>query len=125
MADQGQLWHDCIEDAIGTVVQVLGGAKRVAVLLWPALASAKPETAYTRLRHSLNPEKAEKFSLEEFLLLARKGREAGEHSIAKYFGHATGYEVIPLESEEIERRALNEKIQWHLSEASRLAQEIK
>lgn len=123
MAEQGVLWDDCIEDAVGTAVKALGGAKKVAKLLWPALADSKPETAYTRLKHCLNPEKAEKLGLDELLLIARKAREVGEHSIARYFGRDVGYEFVALEAEEIERRARKERIQWHLAEISRLSQD--
>lgn len=123
MAEQGSLWHDSIEDAIGSAIHALGGAKKVAKLLWPALADSKPETAYTRLKHCLNPDKAEKLALDEFFLIARKARELGEHSIAMYFGRDVGYEISPLEAEEIEKRARREKLQWHLAEVARLAQE--
>ena len=123
MADQGQLWDDCIEDAIGTAVKALGGPKKVARMLWPALEASNPETAYTRLKHCLDPERKDKLSLGELLLIARKAREIGEHSIARYFGRDVGYEFAPLDSEELERRARNEQIQWHLAEVSRLTQE--
>lgn len=123
MADQVKLWHDCIEDAVGTAVLALGGPKKVAQILWPALAESNPQTAYTRLKHCLDPERSDKLSLAEFMLIARKARDAGEHSIARYFGLNVGYDVTPIDPEEIERRARKEKIQWHLSEASRLAEE--
>ena len=123
MLEQTRLWHDSMEDAVGTAVQALGGAKKVAQLLWPALAESNPQTAYTRLKHCLNAEKSDKLSLSELLLIARKARDAGEHSIAKYFAQNVGYDFVPLDAEEIERRARKEKIQWHLSEVSRLSQE--
>ena len=123
MADQTPLWHECIEDAVGTAVLALGGFKKVAAMLWPSLAESKSETAYSRLKHCLNPEKAEKLSLDEFLLIARRAREVGEHSIARRFGYEAGYECAPLDAEESERRARNAQIQWHLTEASRLTEE--
>lgn len=123
MAEQSSLFHDSIEEAVGDTVHALGGAKKVVLLLWPALAQSKPETAYTRLKHTLNPEKAEKFSLDEYHLLARLGNQVGEHAIARHFGHDTGYEFVPLDPQEAVKRARKAQIQWHLAEAARLAQE--
>lgn len=117
---QVPLWHDSIEDAVGTAVQALGGAKKVAEVLWPAL---KPETAYSRLKHSLDPDKPEKLSLGELLMIARMARARGEHSIAQYFGRDVGYEVMPLNNEEIEKKVRREKMRWHLAEVARLSQE--
>lgn len=125
MAEQTPLWHESIEDAIGTAVLALGGFKKVAAMLWPALEASNPDTAYTRLKHCLDPERKDKLSLSELLLIARKAREIGEHSIARYFGRDVGYQFAPLDSEQLERQVRNEKIQWHLSEASRLTQETK
>lgn len=123
MAEQVPLWFDNIEEAVKHAVLVLGGPKKVAKLLWPALADSNPETAYTRLMHCLNPEKKDKLDLSEFLLIARKARDVGEHSVAKYFGRAVGYDVTPIDAAELEKRARKEKIQWHLAEMARLAQD--
>lgn len=123
MREQVPLWHDCIEDAVGTAIRALGGPKKVARMLWPALADSNPETAYTRLMHCLNPEKKDKLALAEFLMIAKKARDVGEHCIAQYFGRDVGYEIAPLDAEEVERRARKEKLQWHLAEISRLAQD--
>ena len=123
MAEPTKLWHDSMKEAAKATVDALGGAKKVCAWLWPAIAAATPETAYTRLQHSLNPEKKDKLSFDELELIARRGREIGEHSIARRFGYAAGYEFKPLDPEETERRARNAQIQWHLAEASRLSQE--
>lgn len=123
MVEQSFLWHDSMEDAVGTAVKALGGPKKVVTLLWPALAESKPETAYTRLMHCLNPEKCEKLSFSELLLIARRAHDIGEHSIAKYFGSSVGYDIVPVESEELVKRARREKMKWHLAEVARLAQE--
>ncbi len=123
MVESSQLWYDSMEEAVGAAVSALGGAKKVVTWLWPALAEQKPETAYTRLKHCLNPEKSEKLSLDELMLIARKAREVGEHAIARRFGYDAGYEFSPLDPAESERRARKAQIQWHLAEASRLAQE--
>jgi hypothetical protein len=120
MNDQVPLWHDSIEDAIGTAVQALGGAKKVAELLWPVLARNKPQTAYTRLRHCLNPEKAEKLDPDELLAIARAAALIGEHSIMKYLARELGYSLTPLAPNEIEKRARRERVSALLEELKRL-----
>lgn len=120
MADQVALWHDSFEEAIGAAISAAGGTKRVAEILWPAL---KRETAYTRLKHCLDPEKADKLSLGELLMIARLAREHGDHSIARYFGRDVGYEIKPLADADVKKRVRKEKMQFHLGEAARLAQE--
>lgn len=104
MPEQTVLFHDSIQDAVGTVVRTLGGKKKVAPLLWPHV---KAETAYTRLAHCLAEGYDEKLSPEELLFIAAKGREVGDHSIMQYLGASLGYAVTPLdpkdEGEELRR----------------------
>lgn len=120
MSEQVPLWHDSIEDAIGTAVQSLGGSKKVAELLWPVLARNKPQTAYTRLRHSLNPEKSEKLDPDEVLTIARAAALVGEHSIMQYMARDLGYEISPLPLDESQKRARRERRMRLLEELKRL-----
>jgi hypothetical protein len=119
MPEQPSLFHDSIHDAVGAVVNALGGKKKIAPLLWPHL---KPETAYTRLAHCLSEEFPEKLAPEEVLFLARKGREAGCHAILAYMALECGYAppvpVDPLDEADALRRdirdsllALNRKVE--------------
>lgn len=123
MPEQAVLWHDCIEDAIGTAVRVLGGPKKVAMFLWPAVAAANPETAYTRLMHCLNPEKKEKLSPSELLLIARKAREAGDNSIMEFLARDLGYELKPLSPAEVKKAAKRAKKLALLDELKRLEED--
>lgn len=123
MPDQVPLWHDSIEDAIGTAVQALGGAKIVAAMLWPVAARAKPETAYFRLKHALNPEKAEKLSPDEVMAIARAAAGIGDHSIMQYLGRELGYQVEPVPPGEAKRRARKQEIASLLARVARLASE--
>lgn len=120
MADQPPLWHDSPEEALDTTVKAAGGYKRVAERLWPA---DKPETAYNKLKHILDPTRSEKFSLGELLLVVELGRDSGDHSFAQYFGHRCKYKVEPIADEENKKRVRDAKIQFHLSEAARLVKE--
>lgn len=123
MGEQVRLWHDSIEDAIGTAIQSLGGAKKVAELLWPVLARNKPQTAYTRLRHCLNAEKSEKLDPDEVLTIARAAALLGEHSIMQYMARELGYEITPLPGDEKQKRAKRERRLELLEELKRLEDE--
>lgn len=123
MAEQVPLWHDCFEDALGAAVQALGGAKKVSALLWPVQAQQKPETAYTRVRACLNPDKAEKFSPDELLVLIRQAAEVGDHSIMRYIGREGRYEVTPLSPEDAEKRAKSARRRALLAELASLEDE--
>ena len=123
MSEQVPLWHDSIEDAIGTAIQALGGSKKVAELLWPVLARNKPQTAYTRLRHCLNSDKSEKLEPDEVLTIARAATLLGEHSIMLYMARELGYEITPLAPNESEKRARRERRLALLEELKRLEDE--
>lgn len=105
MSEQVPLWYDSIEDAIGTSILALGGAKKVAEMLWPVLARSKPQTAYTRLKHCLNGDKAEKLDPDEVITIARAAAAIGEHSIMQYHARECGYEIVPLSPTEAVKRA--------------------
>lgn len=88
MPEQGALFYESIYDAVGAVVQAMGGKKKVATLLWPRM---RPESAYTRLAHCLSDEFPEKLSPEELLFLISSGRQIGCHAIMTYLSSEGGY----------------------------------
>lgn len=120
MSEQVPLWHDSIEDAIGTAIHALGGAKKVAELLWPVIARNKPQTAYTRLRHCLNPDKSEKLDPDEVLTIARAAALLGEHSIMQYMARELGYELKVVALGEAQKRARRARELALLEELKRL-----
>lgn len=87
--EQQSLWHDSLEEAIRSAVDVLGGPKRVGGELWP---SRRLHEAARLLNHSLDPDRAEKLALAELELIGRMAREAGCHTIATYLMRAWGYQ---------------------------------
>lgn len=123
MSEQVPLWHDSVEDAIGTAILALGGAKKVAEMLWPVLARNKPQTAYTRLRHCLNAEKAEKLDPDEILTIARSAALIGEHSIMQYLARELGYEIKPIAPTEAVKRLRSARRLALLEELKRLEDE--
>jgi len=74
---QMELFHEDIYEALRTVIQAAGGAKRVGAELWPEMAADK---AGNRLNDCINPGRSEQLSLEQLLFILAKGREAGCHS---------------------------------------------
>jgi hypothetical protein len=91
--EQIRLLHECLEDAIGSAVQSLGGRKKVASLLWPAL---KPEIGYARISSCLSQDKADKFSLDELVRIARLARDVGDHSFMQYLAGELSYRIEPI-----------------------------
>ena len=85
---QPELIHESVFDALRDAVRALGGAKAVGPMLWPA----RPvEEARNRLNDCLNPQRAEKFSLFELLLILRRAREAGYHGAIGFIATECGY----------------------------------
>jgi len=86
--DQQHLFFERIEDAIGALIAHLGGRKKIGQLLMPEKTIAD---AQTWVSAALNPERREKFSPEQLLLLARMGREAGCDLLMDYLASEAGY----------------------------------
>lgn len=91
--DQIEYLHEALIEA----VKACGGTKRVAGLLWPAKANQNLESARRYLANCLNPECAEKLSLEEVMLVVRTAREAGDHTVMRYLAATLSYsDPVPL-----------------------------
>lgn len=89
---------DSAEDALRYAIQHLGGAKKVAPLLWGADKS--PDHAARALLDCLNPDRAEKLSLAQTMQILRMARAAGYHSAMQWFAAEIGYDVHPVSQEE-------------------------
>lgn len=85
---QETLWHDSIEDSLKSIVDAAGGPKSVGSTLWP---SKKILDAARLLNHCLDPERPEKLSLDEVLLIARIGKERGVHTFMSFLANELGY----------------------------------
>ena len=88
--DQQELWHDTIHDAIRAAVDALGGPKSVASELWP---TKRLEDGRRYLLHCLDSERPEKLGMDELLLIGRKAREAGCHTIMHFLAQEWGYTI--------------------------------
>lgn len=122
----GEFFEDFTE-ALREAVRALGGNKKVGPQLWPELPL---EQASNRLRDCLNPERREKLSPDQVLLLLRLARTAGFHGAMAFIAYEAGYErprtVEPEDREaELQRKFIDAvdnlaKIQAQLGRASKL-----
>ena len=85
---QMNLIHESVNDALGTLVAALGGAKKVGLLLWPEKSA---DAAAGMLRDCLNPTRKERLTPEQTLFLLRLGRQAGCHVAMRYIASECGY----------------------------------
>lgn len=89
-ANQYELIHETLNEAMTDAVRALGGSKKVGILLWPA----KPiDEAKNRLNDCLNPARPEKLSLSEILWILRAAREAGYHGAMAFIAQECGYRI--------------------------------
>lgn len=95
--NQGELFYDDIDAALRAAVEMLGGAKRVGTMLWPAKDAV---SAQQQMLNVMDPSKPHKISLPEFMLIAKKAREQGVHILAKFMADELDYELRLITPEE-------------------------
>lgn len=101
--DQPALFHESLTEALQDCVRALGGNKAVGKTLWP---EKSVEDARRALLDSLNPERPNKLSPEQVLLILAESRKVGCHVGIAYILRHCGYaDPQPLEPED-ERASL-------------------
>lgn len=73
----GETMYETFNEALTECVRACGGSKTVGMALWGH--SKGMEAARSALQACLNPERPEKLSLEEVLLILRMARDRGCH----------------------------------------------
>lgn len=118
---QHALFHDSVEDAIGTVVAATGGYKAVGVDLWPEKSA---DEAGRLLRNCLASNRAEKLSIEQIIFLLRRGHEKGVHTAMHFLATACGYQppapVTPEDREAELRRQYIESVKMQAQIAKQM-----
>lgn len=99
---QLDLIHESVDDALGSLVKALGGAKKVGAQMRPELPV---EQAASWLRDRLNPTRPARLNPDQVVWLLREGRKAGVHCAMQYISAEAGYHAEPMEPED-ERAAL-------------------
>lgn len=79
-----------VNDALREAVRAVGGNKKVGPLLWPELPL---EQAAGRIRDALNPDKRDKLSPEQVVLILRLAGEVGYHGAIGFVTFSAGYEA--------------------------------
>jgi len=100
----GEFFED-INDALREAVRQLGGNKQVGARLRPEMPVTQAEGW---LRDCLNPERREKLSIEQVLLILLWSNEAGYHGTMNFLAAYCRYESprpVTLEQQEIDLQA--------------------
>jgi hypothetical protein len=98
---------DSIEEALLDAVKALKGPKAVGVFLWPELAA---DIAAKRLNHCLDPDRPEKLELSQLLLIAKRARAVGCHTVMSFLAKELDYEWKPVDPETEQQRLMREFI---------------
>lgn len=125
MTEQGHqesLWHESIEDALRSVIDGVGGFKKVGAVLWPALPV---DDAGRKLAKCLHRERPEKLSYDELLLILRLGREEGVHVAMAFIAQQAGYETPQPSNPQTEHEKLQRDFVRGVQEMSRLAKRLE
>lgn len=85
---QQPLWHENIEQALSTLVDAMGGFKRVGAEMWPTMSA---DEAGRRLADCLNPARSHKLALSELCWLLAKGRGIENHIAMAFLNEHAGY----------------------------------
>ena len=92
---QEPLFLEDVNEAIKALVQALGGPKKVGLMLRPELTL---DGASTWLRDCMNPDRRERLTPEQLILLMKYGRQANCNVLAAYLMGEVGYKAPePLE----------------------------
>ncbi|MEM1153082.1 MAG: hypothetical protein AAGI44_03020 [Pseudomonadota bacterium] len=112
-----------IYDALQRVTPALGGPKKMGCMLWPTITD--PEKARRRYSDCLNENHAQKFSIDELLMILREARRVGVHDGMHYLAAFLGYSPpAPLEPEG-ERQALMRRFIHHMERAESMASDLR
>lgn len=86
---------ESVNDALKSAIKALGGFKKVGPKLRPELTGA--DQAANWLRDCTNPDRRERLTPEQFLMVLRMAREAGYHATMDYVAFDCGYKAQPVD----------------------------
>lgn len=100
-----------VDEHLRVAVDVLGGAKKVAAVLWRGKGAAQGQK---RLLDALNPGRAEKLSMSEVMVILRMARDRGYHYAMDAIAAECGYQAVPVTD-----AAMIDRVTAVIGEASR------
>ncbi len=86
-------FYESPEDAVRAAVQALGGAKKVASLLW---VDKGVDAASRLLQDCLNPSRSEKLEFSQIMFILSMAKEIGCHSPFAWLAGEVGYDAKPI-----------------------------
>ena len=92
------LLHESLNDALREVIQAIGGTKKVGAMMFPEMPV---DHAAGKVRDCTNPDRRERFTPDQVMLLVRLGRQVGCHSAMNFMARESGYaDPQPIEPED-------------------------
>ncbi len=119
---QISLFYEDINDATRACVQALGGAKVVGSSIWP---SKLPQKAGEHLLNSLNPNHAQKLSLDETVMIFKMAREIGFHDGMNYFAEFCGYRAPDPVTKEEQKAEIQQELLTKTEELTKLYKRLE
>lgn len=119
---QQVLWHESPEEALRSLVDALGGFKKVGAQLRPSLPA---DQAGRWLAQCLDSGRAEKLALDELLWLLAEGCRRGCHVASTFFMRQAGYKTPEPMDVETELQRLQREFIAATQSISALGQEIQ
>lgn len=109
------------DEALRYAVDALGGDKAVGYMLW---AEISPILSGQRVAHCLDPERREKFSLEQTVLILQRAKAKGDHRAMNLLAELCGYRVTAVIDQHEELADLAHKAAAAAQEANTLSAEV-
>lgn len=122
MAEQPKLFHESLPDALKEDIRALGGTKVVAGKLRP---EAPVDHATRWLLDCVNPDRREKLTGDQIILVMRWARESGSHATAQYLMQEAGFEPPKPRNRTQEKASLQEEFIKHVRVMERISKRIE
>lgn len=125
---QQPLFCEDIYEALRTIGQAYGGAKKMGALLWPDKPVDKAAELWS---NCLNRTRAEKLDPEQVILVLKIGREIGCHAGMEFISKECNYRYETIEPEDEQARLIREfnagaaRLERLLADINKLNAEVK
>jgi len=122
LSQQPQLFYEDVFEVVKAAVQAAGGAKKVALAIWPAKPAPQ---AHKELLDCLNRESPRKLCIEEFMQVLKLAREAGFHQAKHWIDTELGYQQTAPLDPAVEEHEIATALRQHAENSARLDKRIE